>query len=116
MDDAKHTTEWMARFCFHPRQPHPYRVPESIVMKSDGSMWARGGDLGNGFQMTGVLLACHIVLGIDDYNPSTLKLMPRLPVGWTGITVDNWPVQVLSSGKSAMAVRSEERRGGKECR
>ena len=42
-------------------------------MKSDSSMWCRGGDLGNGFQMGGVLLACHILLGIDDFDVNTLE-------------------------------------------
>jgi len=118
MSDATHMTEWMARFCFAPRQPHPYRVPESVVMKSDGSMWARGGDLGNGFQMGEVLLACHILLGIDDYDESTLKLMPRLPIGWTGVSIRNWPVRIASSSKSEMAMLSMELtrdKDGKKC-
>ena len=116
MDDATHMTEWMARFCFAPRQPHPYRVPESVVMKSDGSMWARGGDLGNGFQMGEVLLACHILLGIDDYDANTLKLMPRLPIGWTGVSIRNWPVRVASSARSEMAMLSMELTRDKDCK
>ena len=106
MDDASHMTEWMARLCYAPRQPHPYRVPESVILKSDSSMWMRGGDLGNGFQMAEVILTCQILLGIDDYEAKTLKLMPRLPVGWTGLSVKNWPVRVLSSGKSEMVMLS----------
>jgi hypothetical protein len=116
MGDATPMTEWMARFCFAPRQPHPYRVPESVVMKSDGSMWARGGDLGNGFQMGEVLLACHILLGIDDYDASTLKLMPRLPIGWTGVSIRNWPVRVSSSTTSEMAMLSMELTRDRDCK
>ena len=116
MDDATQMTAWMARFCFAPRQPHPYRVPESAVMKSDGSMWARGGDLGNGFQMGGVLMACHILVGIDDYDANTLKLMPRLPVGWTGVTVKKWPVRVTSSGRSELVMLSMELVRDKDCK
>jgi hypothetical protein len=108
MDDATRMTAWMARLCFAPRQPHPYRVPECVMMKSDGSMWARRGDLGNGFQMGEVLLACQILLGIDDYDANTLKLMPRLPIGWTGVSVHNWPVRVSSSSRSEMAMLSME--------
>lgn len=116
MNDAKHMTEWMAKFCFAPRQPHPYRVPESVIMKSNGSMWARGGDLGNGFQMGEVLLVCQILLGIDDYSGGTLKLMPRLPIGWAGISVKKWPVRVLSSGKSEMTMLSMELARDKDCK
>jgi hypothetical protein len=106
MHAATPMAEWTARCCFYPRQPQPYRVPESVIMKSDGSMWARGGDLGNGFQMGAVLVTCQILLGIDDIDSGCLKLMPRLPLGWTGVTVDNWPVRVLSHGKSVMATLS----------
>lgn len=115
MDDATQMTAWMARLCFAPRQPHPYRVPECAMMKSDGSMWARRGDLGNGFQTGGVLMTCHILLGIDDYDASTLKLMPRLPIGWTGVSVHKWPVQVLSSGKSEMVMLAMELTRDKDC-
>lgn len=116
MHDATQMTEWMARFCFAPRQPHPYRVPESVVMKSDGSMWARGGDLGNGFQMGEVILVCQMLTGVDDYDENTLKLMPRLPIGWTGLDVQNWPVRVLSSGKSEMAMVTMKLARDKKCK
>jgi hypothetical protein len=115
MQDATQMTEWMARLCFAPRQPHPYRVPECVMMKSDGSAWARRGDLGNGFQAGEVLIACQILLGIDDYDTSALKLMPRLPIGWTGVNVHNWPVQVLSSGKSEMVMLTMELTRDKDC-
>ncbi len=118
MDDATQMTAWMARLCFAPRQPHPYRVPECVMMKSDGSMWARRGDLGNGFQMGEVLLTCQILLGIDDYDANTLKLIPRLPIGWTGVRVHKWPVRVSSLSRSEMAMLSMEvtrDKGGKKC-
>jgi hypothetical protein len=115
MNDATHMAEWMARFCFAPRQPHPFRVPECVMMKSDGSMWARRGDLGNGFQMGEVLMTCHILLGIDDYDANTLKLMPRLPIGWTGVSVHKWPVRVSSSSRSEMAMLSMELTRDKGC-
>ena len=116
MDDATHMAEWMARFCFAPRQPHPYRVPECVMMKSDGSVWARRGDLGNGFQMGEVLMTCHMLLGIDDFDANTLKLMPRLPIGWTGVSVNKWPVRVLSSTKSEMAMLSVELERDTDCK
>ena len=88
------------------------RVPDSVIMsvimKSNGSMWARGGDLGNLFQMGEVINVCDILIGIDDWNSGTLKLMPRLPIGWTGMSVHKWPVRVLSAGQSKMAMLSME--------
>ncbi len=116
MDDATHMAEWMARFCFAPRQPHPFRVPECVMMKSDGSMWARRGDLGNGFQMGEVLMTCHILLGMNDFDANTLKLMPRLPIGWTGVSVKKWPVRIISSGRSEMAMLSMELERDNDCK
>ncbi len=116
MHDATPMVNWMAKICFAPRQPHPYRVPESAIMKSNGSMWARGGDLGNLFQMGEVINTCDIVLGIDDYHLRTLKLMPRLPIGWTGMSVHKWPVRVLSSGQSKMAILSMDLARDKDCK
>ena len=71
--------------------------------------------MGNLFQMGEVINACDILLGIDDYHLRTLKLMPRLPIGWTGMSVHNWPVRVLSSGQSQMAMLSMELTRDKDC-
>ena len=115
MHDATEMVDSMANLCFAPRQGHPYRVPESAVVKSNGSMWARGGDLGNLFQMGEVINTCDILLGIDDWHLRALKLMPRLPIGWTGMSVHNWPVRVLSSGQSQMAKLSMDLARDKNC-
>ncbi len=34
----------------------------------------------------------RLVVGIDDSNPETLKLIPRVPDHWTGFDAMNWPV------------------------
>ena len=34
----------------------------------------------------------RIIVGVDDSNPDTLKLIPRLPDGWSGFNATNWPV------------------------
>ncbi len=115
MHDATEMVDWMAKICFAPRQPHPYRVPESIIMKSNGSMWARGSDLGNLFQMGEVINTCDIPLGIDEWHLRAFKLMPRLPIGWKGMSVHNWPVRVLSSGQSQMAKLSMNLIRDKNC-
>ena len=102
MADAKNLVEWMARFCFAPGMPHPYRAPEGATIASDKSVWRRWGDLGNLYQMAEVVYATHVVIGIDDIDPSQLKLMPRLPFGWTGLEVKQWPIRATSAGKSVL--------------
>jgi hypothetical protein len=103
MSDATNFVDWMARFCFTPRMPHPYRAPEGAVIASDKSVWRRWGDLGNLYQMSEVVYAIQIILGIDDLDASYTKLMPRIPVGWTSAEISGWPIRTMSSGESILA-------------
>ena len=100
MNDADGFVRWLARFCFAPNRPHPYRSPEGVTIASDASVWRRWGDLGNLYQMAEVVYTIQVILGIDDLDVSCLKLMPRLPVGWTGMNITDWPVRTISGGKS----------------
>lgn len=102
MSDARNLVEWMARLCYAPGLPHPYRAPEGATIASDKSVWRRWGDLGNLYQMAEVVYATHVVIGIDDIDPAQLKLMPRLPIGWTGLEVKQWPIRTTCGGKSVL--------------
>ncbi len=102
MADAAKMTEWMARLCFYPALEHPYRVPESAVTQSDGSMWWRRGDLGNTYQQAEVLYTTTVIVGVDDLDPQCLKIMPRLPTGWSGMEVNDWPARTASGGASEL--------------
>ena len=31
------------------------------------------------------------MIGIDDSNPDTLRLIPRIPDNWIGFVAKNWP-------------------------
>lgn len=110
MGDARQMVEWMARFCFAPGMPHPYRAPEGVTVASDGSVWRRWGDLGNLYQMAEVVYTTHVVIGIDDIDPAQVKLMPRLPVGWTGLDVKQWPIRTACGGQSTLTHISSELR------
>ncbi|MBN1901281.1 hypothetical protein JW926_08165 [Candidatus Sumerlaeota bacterium] len=102
MNDAEQMLNWLARFCFSPRQKHPYRVPEGITMASDGSVWRRWGDLGNLYQLGEVVYTIRIMLGIDDTDSANLRIMPRLPFSWKGVHVDRHPVMTKSNQKSEL--------------
>ncbi len=99
MAAASKNLEWLERFCFAPRLPHPYRVPEGITIKPDGSEWRRWGDLGNLYQLGEVVHIIQIVTGIDDTYTNEVKLMPRLTNFINGLEVENWPVRTLSGNK-----------------
>lgn len=102
MADATEMVNWMARICFSPRMPHPYRVPEMTSVASDGSRWRRQGDLGNLYQLGEVVYTTHVIIGIDDLDSANLKLMPRMPLGWTSMTVKDWPVRTMSHSQSVL--------------
>lgn len=97
--EATRSIAWLVRLCFAPRLADPYRVPEgaSIGVDEEGRpMWRRWGDLGNLHQMGETVYTVHTILGIDDFGADRLQLtlMPRLPLGWSGLEVDGWPVRL----------------------
>ncbi len=103
MKDADKMVEWMVRLCFTPRLKHPYRVPEASVISEDGSTWRRWGDLGNLYQMVDVVHTIHLMIGIDDIDPSQLTLMPRLTKDIHEMEIEEWPVRIQSHDKSLLA-------------
>ena len=102
MEDARNLVEWTARLSFAPNLPHPYRTPEGATVASDESKWRRWGDLGNLYQMAEGVYTTHVLVGIDDIDARKLKLMPHLPIGWTGLEVKDWPIRTTSAGKSIL--------------
>lgn len=114
MKDASKMVDWIARYCFAPRQKNPYRVPESSVMDVNAAMWGRRGDLGNLFQLGEVVYTTHVIIGIDDLEEQKLKLMPRMPLGWNQIKISDWPVRVTSKGKSILSNMSYNLKMSKE--
>lgn len=102
MQDAGPMVDWTTLFCFAPRQKHPYRVPEGATVAEDYSQWRRWGDLGNLYQVGEVIYTIHLLLGIDDIDVTQLKLMPRVPAAWDGVSVSKWPVRTMSGGQSTL--------------
>lgn len=89
----------------------PYIVPESSI-QIDEDTYTRMGDLGNCVQQSEILKVLRISVGLDD-GGGRLQFTPRLPDGWTGMQVKDYPVFV--NGK--MSVLSVEyRREETACR
>jgi hypothetical protein len=38
----------------------------------------------------------RLILGVDDSTPGLLRVIPRLPTGWTSLEANNWPVRTRS--------------------
>jgi hypothetical protein len=98
MKEATEMLRWAARatYCAHFQ---PYIVPEGCETESSGRFWHRTGDLGNGVQEAEIVKAIRLVIGIDDTWGHPLRIVPRLPYGWTRIAVDSYPA-LIAVGKS----------------
>jgi hypothetical protein len=61
------------------------------------------------------LKAARLMVGIDDTDPHELKLVPRLPAGWTGCEAADWPV-VTDEGTARVSLSVRAQAGGMELR
>lgn len=98
MQDATEMTRWLARAVYN-RLERPWIVPEGCEVNADGTMWFRTGDLGNGFQQHSTVKTLRLVLGVDDFKDQALRLYPRMPYGWTKMSISDYPAYVASGGK-----------------
>jgi hypothetical protein len=101
MHDATTMLDWTAKEIYDPRfnQFDHYIVPEGVQISPDGRYWYRIGDLGNGVQEAEIVKALRLVIGVDDTRPNRLQFYPRLPYGWSEMTVEKYPVVFEDAGK-----------------
>ncbi len=112
MHDATRMLEWAAKEIYDPRRG-TFIVPEGVQIDPTGRFWFRIGDLGNGVQEAEVIKVLRIMIGVDDTQPERLQFFPRMPYGWSEMTVDNYPVLVEQSGKLETArIRYKLKREG----
>jgi hypothetical protein len=71
-------------------------VPEGANILPDGS-WHRINDLSNGANQGPAMHALEACAGVDDTDPSHIRIMPRLPDPVEGIKVENHFVLVPGS-------------------
>jgi len=102
MDEASEMLRWIARFTYYdaPIEAEKYLVPEGAEIIPTGEFWHRIGDLGNGVQQAETLKVLRLVIGVDntggDYE---IRFVPRLPLDWTGIKIEDYPVWIRKNGK-----------------
>lgn len=102
MDDATEMLRWAARATYCAAYK-PYIVPEGCEVDPTGRFWHRTGDLGNGVQQAEIVKALRVVIGIDDSSPSRLSLCPRMPVGWTGVSIGRYPAVIRPGAETEIA-------------
>ncbi len=82
----------LCRICYAPRLPEPYLVPEGMSVDAGKGVFRRQGDLANLVQLAEAMKCFHIVIGVSPLNGDVLKIMPRLPFGWS-VSVKDFPIQ-----------------------
>lgn len=98
--DMRALVEAAGAFCYH-HTDHNYLVPEGIIAHPSGRFWFRNGDLGNGVQQAEIVKCLRLLVGVDDLRPERgIRLVPRLPEGWTSLEVTGHPV-ALGGGKTS---------------
>jgi len=96
MEEAEEMLRWTARLTYYdaPIEAEKYLVPEGAEIVHSGEFWHRIGDLGNGVQQAETMKTLRLVMGIDNSDPKQLGLFPRMPKGWTSISVNEYPVWI----------------------
>jgi hypothetical protein len=90
IDEATQLVDWLARFAYYPRYKS-YIIPEGVAWTDDAKYWHRLGDLGNGVQQAAAITVARLIIGVDDCRLEHLRILPRLPLGWTEAKVSNYP-------------------------
>ncbi len=89
--------------------------PWNIIRETDATDKGNAPSVGNGetedlnlVEYMLFLKNARIMAGVDDalYAPNNLVLIPRLPWGWTSLTVTNWPVTYLNGSAFARSTVS----------
>jgi len=91
-DAGSKLMESLSKICYAPRLPEPYLVPEGMSIDAAEGRYRRQGDLGNLVQLAEALKCYLIAIGVSPVRDGVLKIMPRLPKGWS-VCITDFPVQ-----------------------
>jgi len=103
MKDVTPMLDWAAREIYDPRI-NSFITPEGEQLDPTGKYWYSTGDLGNGVQEAEIVKVLRILVGVGDDEPQRVQIMPRMPIGWTEISIDKYPVLFEREGKTATAL------------
>jgi hypothetical protein len=103
MKDVTSMLDWAAKEIYDPRI-NSFITPEGEQLDPTGKFWYSTGDLGNGVQEAEIVKMLRILVGVGDDEPQRVQIMPRMPIGWTEIGIDKYPVLYERDGKSATAL------------
>jgi hypothetical protein len=98
-DRAAHSLHFLAEYTFSPARKlridreSPYWFFERYVSPDNTApkTWDQGCGALNAVCVAEPLKIARLIIGLDDSRPEHTRLIPRLPEGWTGYSVENWP-------------------------
>ena len=102
MKDVTPMLDWTARETYD-AEIHSFVVPEGVQVDPTGRYVFRTGDQGNGVQEAEIVKIFRLLIGVDDNQPQRLRIMPRLPYGWSEVAVSKYPALVEHNGKTETA-------------
>jgi hypothetical protein len=85
-------------FFFYERFYLPELLEDPQGINNEGPKWYDGRSFDQGCGALNLvcvaepLKIARLVVGLDDHDPQHLQIIPRLPPGWSGYEVENWPV------------------------
>jgi hypothetical protein len=104
---------WTARETYD-AEIHSFVVPEGAQVDPTGRYVFRTGDQGNGVQEAEIVKIFRLLIGVDDNQPQRLRILPRLPYGWSEIAISKYPAFVeQNENRKAAMLRYDLRRTGR---
>ncbi len=115
LDLADRALQFLAQATFRPLpgnvldRESPYYFPERFYLPEllalppggiqdfgwtvfDGEKFDQGCGALNLVCVAEPLKIARLIVGVDDHDPSRLRVIPRLPASWSGYQAENWPV------------------------
>jgi hypothetical protein len=84
-----------------PAERHKGNMPDWIANAFDGETFDQGCGALNLVNVAEPLKIARLIAGIDNPGPHEIKLIPRIPPGWQGVSVVDWPL-ITPSGPARL--------------
>lgn len=106
MADAEQFLNLLVRHCYLPRFGG-WICPEGIITHSSGRFYLPvNGYMGQDSHVADSTKALRLLLGVDDNDPSHLRLVPRFPADWIVAAIADYPV-LTGDTRQRLAYRLE---------
>jgi hypothetical protein len=94
LDEMADAEQFTAMLLHHAYLPHlaGWASPEGIITHRSGKYYvAVNGYAGQDAHIADSTKALRLLIGIDDNDPSHLRLIPRYPASWSNLAISDYP-------------------------